>query len=76
MKTGKCESANNFPDEPRNLSSYITECRSSEKSKIILERQQHRAENILPKYLLYYVHEIARKYPREKKRYSSLSDSV
>jgi hypothetical protein len=36
----------------------------------------HRAENIFPKYLLYYVHEIARKYPREKKRYSSFSDSV
>jgi hypothetical protein len=30
----------------------------------------HRAENIFPKYLLYNVHEIARKYPREKKRYS------
>jgi hypothetical protein len=35
-----------------------------------------RAENIVPKYLLYYVHEIARKHPREKKRYSSISDSV
>jgi hypothetical protein len=35
----------------------------------------HRAENIFPKYLLYNVHEIARKYPREKKRYSSFSDS-
>jgi hypothetical protein len=36
----------------------------------------HRAENIFPKYLLYNVHEIARKYPREKKRYSSFSDSM
>jgi hypothetical protein len=36
----------------------------------------HRAENIFPKYLLYYVHEIALKYPREKNRYSSFSDSV
>ncbi len=36
----------------------------------------HRAENIFPKYLLYHVHEIAQKYPREKKRYSSFSDSV
>ncbi len=36
----------------------------------------HRAENIFPKYLLYNVHEIARKYPREKKRYSSFSDSI
>jgi hypothetical protein len=36
----------------------------------------HREENIFPKYLLYYVQEIARKYPREKKRYSSFSDSV
>jgi hypothetical protein len=44
----------------------------------------HRAENIFPKYLLYNFHEkhgnnfheIARKYPREKKRYSSFSDSV
>jgi hypothetical protein len=36
----------------------------------------HREENIFPKYLLYYVDEIARKYPREKKRYSSFSDSV
>jgi hypothetical protein len=36
----------------------------------------HRAENIFPKYLLYNVHEIARKYPREKKRYSSFSNSV
>jgi hypothetical protein len=36
----------------------------------------HRAENIFPKYLSYNVHEIARKYPREKKRYSSFSDSV
>ncbi len=36
----------------------------------------HRAENIFPKYLLYSVHEIARKYPREKYRYSSFSDSV
>jgi hypothetical protein len=36
----------------------------------------HRAENIFLKYLLYNVHEIAQKYPREKKRYSSFSDSV
>jgi hypothetical protein len=36
----------------------------------------HRAENIFPKYLLYNVHEIARKDPREKKRDSSFSDSV
>jgi hypothetical protein len=36
----------------------------------------HRAENIFHKYLLYYIHEIARKYPREKYRYSSFSDSV
>jgi hypothetical protein len=36
----------------------------------------HRAENIFPKYLLYYLHEIARKYPREKNRYSSFSDGV
>jgi hypothetical protein len=36
----------------------------------------HRAENIFPKYLLYNVHEIAPKYPREKKRYSSFSDSA
>jgi hypothetical protein len=36
----------------------------------------HRAENVFPKYLLYNDHEIARKYPREKKRYSSFSDSV
>jgi hypothetical protein len=36
----------------------------------------HRAENVFPKYLLYNGHEIARKYPREKKRYSSFSDSV
>jgi hypothetical protein len=36
----------------------------------------HRSENIFLKYLLYNVHEIARKYPREKKRYSSFSDSV
>jgi hypothetical protein len=28
-------------------------------------KSTHRAENIFPKYLLYYVHEIARKYPRE-----------
>jgi hypothetical protein len=70
LKGSKCESANNFRDEPRNLSSYITECRSSEKSKIILERHQH----IEQKYLLYYVHEITWKYPREKKRYSGFSD--
>jgi hypothetical protein len=36
----------------------------------------HKAENIFPKYLLYYVHEIARKYPKEKYRYSSFYDSV
>jgi hypothetical protein len=36
----------------------------------------HRAENIFPKYLLSNVNEIARKYPREKKRYSSFSDSA
>ncbi len=36
----------------------------------------HRAENIFSKYLLYYVNEIAQKYPREKYRYSSFSDSV
>jgi hypothetical protein len=36
----------------------------------------HRAENIFPKYLLYNVHDIARKYPREKKRYSSFSNSA
>ncbi len=35
----------------------------------------HKAENIFPKYLLYYVHEIARKYLKEKYRYSSFSDS-
>jgi hypothetical protein len=42
--------------------SIIKEYRSSEKSKIILDRRQstHRVENIFPKYLLYYVHEIAR----------------
>jgi hypothetical protein len=34
-----------------------------------------RAENIFPKYLLYIVHEIARKYLRQKKRFSSFSDS-
>jgi hypothetical protein len=45
--------------------------------KYFLERHQHicRAENIFPKYLFYNVHEIARKNPREKKRYSSFSDS-
>jgi hypothetical protein len=36
----------------------------------------NRAENIFPKYLLYYLHEIARKYPREKKYSSSFYDSV
>jgi hypothetical protein len=36
----------------------------------------YRAENIFPKYLLYYVYEIARKYLRKKKRYSNFSDSV
>jgi hypothetical protein len=36
----------------------------------------HRSENIFPKYFIYNVHEIAQKYPREKKRYSSFSDSV
>jgi hypothetical protein len=36
----------------------------------------HGAENIFPKYLLYNVNEIAWKYTREKKRYSSFSDSV
>ncbi len=36
----------------------------------------HRVENIFPKYLLYNVHEIARKCPREKKRYSSFSNSA
>jgi hypothetical protein len=34
-----------------------------------------RAENIFPKYLLYYLHEIARKYPKEKKYSSSFYDS-
>jgi hypothetical protein len=29
----------------------------------------YRAENIFPKYMLYNVHEIARKYPREKRRF-------
>jgi hypothetical protein len=36
----------------------------------------NRAEKILPKYLLYYVHEIAWKYPREKKYSSSFNDIV
>ncbi len=36
----------------------------------------NRAENIFPKYLLYHIHEIARKYPREKTRSSSFCDSV
>jgi hypothetical protein len=36
----------------------------------------NRAENIFPKYLLYYVPQIARKYPREKKHSSSFYDSV
>jgi hypothetical protein len=36
----------------------------------------HKAENIFLKYLLYNVHEIAQKYPREKKRDSGFSDSV
>jgi hypothetical protein len=34
-----------------------------------------RAENFFPKYLLYYLHEIARKYPKEKKYSSSFYDS-
>jgi hypothetical protein len=33
-------------------------------------------DNIFPKYLLQYLHEIARKYPREKKYSSSFYDSV
>jgi hypothetical protein len=33
------------------------------------------AEKIFPKYLSYYFHEIARKYPREKKYFSSFYDS-
>jgi hypothetical protein len=36
----------------------------------------NRAENIFPKYLLCYLHEIVRKYPREKKCSSSFYDSV
>jgi hypothetical protein len=35
----------------------------------------NRAEKIFPKYLLYYVHKIARKYPREKKYSTSFYDS-
>jgi hypothetical protein len=60
-----------------NLSSYITECQSSEKFEIIIGKTStHRAENIFLKYLLHNVHEIAWKCPREKKRYSSFSDSA
>jgi hypothetical protein len=44
MKGSKCKSGNNFHDEPWNLSSYIMECRSSEKSEIILERHQHKEQ--------------------------------
>jgi trehalose-6-phosphate synthase len=40
------------------------------------ETSTHRVENIFPKYLLYNVHEIAWKYPREEKRYSGFSNSV
>ncbi len=36
----------------------------------------NRAENIFPKYLSYDVHEIARKYPRQKKYSSGFYDSV
>ncbi len=36
----------------------------------------NRAGNIFPKYLLFNLHEIARKYPREKKYSSSFYDSV
>jgi hypothetical protein len=36
----------------------------------------NRAENIFPKHLLYYLHEIAWKYPRERKYSSSFYDSA
>ncbi len=46
------------------------------KSKIILEKHQHIEQRIFfQNFLLYYVNEIARKYPREKKTYSSFSGS-
>jgi hypothetical protein len=59
------------------LSSYITECRSSEKIwNNSGKTSTHRADNIFLKYFIYYVHEIARKYPKKKYRYSSFPDSV
>jgi hypothetical protein len=76
-KRNKSKSANNFLEEPRNISSYITECRKFGKIRNNSGKTStHRAENIFPKYLLLYVHEIVRKYPREKKRDSSFSNSV
>jgi hypothetical protein len=65
-----------LPEKSRNLLSYITECGSSEKFEIVLEVSTNRAENFFLKYLLYFLYEIARKYPREKKYSSSFYDSV
>ncbi len=69
MKGSKCESANNFWDKPRNLSSFITECRSLETFKIILERHQH-----IERRIFFRVHKIA--HPKKEMRYSNFSDSV
>ncbi len=46
------------------------------RSTLSRKASTNRAENIFSKFWLYYVYEIARKYPREKKYSSSFYDSV
>ncbi len=71
-------SADNLPDKSQNLSSY-TYHGMLELGKIWVTFGKvwtKITENIFLKYLLQYLHEIARKYPREKKYSSSFYDSV
>ncbi len=68
-----CESANNLRDKPCNITRNVGVQKNSKTSG---EASSIRAENIFPKYLLYYFNEIDRKYPREKKLSFSFYDSV
>ncbi len=52
VKLSKSLSADYLPDKPRNLSSYIMECGSSEKFEIFLEKCKLIERRIIfPKYL-------------------------
>jgi hypothetical protein len=77
-KMSKTLSADNLSDKSRNLSSFITECGIWEKFELLLEKYQliERRKFFRNICCSMYLHEIARKYPREKKYSSNFFGSV